>query len=237
MKERILIAVYSSGVSVNVLGAEISAIGIPWFLVTLFLGRTLFDYLNLRFGNKKSCILCVILSVVGVLFGKIQWLPLSFDIALAILPFFVVGKEFYRFNVDDRAIKKLAISILVWLVGFLCTYLINHTYMELACRRYTLFPLCYIIAVAGTLIVSEISVIFCEFKKISKPICYLGKNSLYMLCIHIFDSYIIWIWKKSYFSLFNAIFRVAVDIIIFIIYMFVMERLKNNTLIFKNDLP
>jgi fucose 4-O-acetylase-like acetyltransferase len=96
--------------------------------------------------------------------------------------------------------------------------------MELAVRRYTLFPICYITAVVGTLIVSEISAILCKFIKISKCISYLEKNSLYMLCIHCFDNEWSYIWSFTDFSLLNAICRVTVDLILFIFFMFIKEK-------------
>lgn len=35
--------------------------------------------------------------------------------------------------------------------------------------------------------ISELSVIFCKAKHLVKPIVFLGRNSLYLLCVHILD--------------------------------------------------
>ena len=78
----ILQASCASGVPVSVFSAEIPAMGMPWFLVTLALGRILADYLHLRMGQRKFVVSCVVLSFIGVIVGRVQYLPLSFDIVL-----------------------------------------------------------------------------------------------------------------------------------------------------------
>lgn len=227
VKESILTAVFASGVDVKVLDSSIYAIGIPWFLVVLFIGRTLFDYINLRLKYNKMVITCIILSVIGVLFGKIQWLPLSFDIVLAVLPFFVLGNQAKKNNFEKNAILKFIISFVVWILLFVLTYRITSTYLELACRRYTLYPICYIIAVCGSIMVSEFSVLLCRLKSISKPLIYLGKNSLYMLCIHILD-FNLWTWAYEITgnNYVNAMLRVLVDCIVFGLVMMLMRIAK-----------
>jgi fucose 4-O-acetylase-like acetyltransferase len=228
LQERVLVAVFSSGSQVSVLGAEIPALGMTWFLIVLYIGRTLFDYLNLKYENRKLAIICLILSVIGIMISKIQWLPLSFDIALAVLPFFVIGKNFNLFDVENNAFFKMIFSFCVWLILFVLIYLSTHTYMELACRRYTLFPLCYIVAVSGTLMISEFSVIACNYNAISKAVCYLGKNSLYMLCIHKLDKLLSSLWELSNYTYINALLRILVDIVLFILFMFAFTRIKKN---------
>lgn len=227
-KEKILTGVFASGVSVPVLTSKIPAIGIPWFFVVLFLGRTFFDYLNLKLSKTLLFVWCIILSAVGVCFGKTQWLPLSFDIALAIMPMFYVGTIFEKFQVENKPVYKLFIDGAIWAGTLFLSYLLVYSYMELACRRYPLYPLCYITAIAGTLMVVEFSVILNRFKKIVRPISYLGKNSLYMLCIHILDSSLfIKFWNITDNPYANSICRIFVDSIVFIGIMFFIEKIRN----------
>lgn len=70
------------------MGVSVPAIGMVWFLIVLFLGRSLFDYLHLKLGHKQFVIAILICTSLGVAFGKFQWLPFSFDCALAVMPFF-----------------------------------------------------------------------------------------------------------------------------------------------------
>ena len=92
---------------------------------------------------------------------------------------------------------------------------------------YALYPVCYVIAIVGTIMVSEFSVIACRFPKITMPFKYLGKNSLYMFCIHMLDSYLIqWVWKRTNNEYINSLCRVIVDCVIFAVTMLVLESLK-----------
>lgn len=145
------------------------------------------------------------------------------------MPLFFVGKEFRKFHVQERPMKKLIISSFVWLLFLMGCYIFARSYMDLVYRRYTLYPLCYVVAIVGTLIVSEFSVIMCRFANISKPIIYLGKNSLYMLFIHILDEPLLSrIWKVADSAYVNTICRISVDCIVFSVLMFLLTRIKKH---------
>lgn len=224
--ERINVFVYGSGVNVNIMGANVPAIGIPWFLIALFLGRSLFDYLHLKLNNKQFMVAIIICTLAGVAFGKLQWLPLSFDIALSIMPFFYFGDYLKNVDMKNKTLQYGCISLGVWVITLLICYVTKHTYMELACRRYTLFPLCYITAIAGTMFISYFSSII-ERLKMMKPFMYLGKNSMYMLWIHIMDNTVSFIWKTTSNEFINAIIRITVDVVLFVILMQVLSLMKN----------
>lgn len=227
--DRLLSAFFASGVEITMASKVISPMGIPWFLIVLFLGRTLFDCLQLKLSGKCLIVCSVILSVIGVWFGSVQWLPLSFDIVLAIQPLFYVGMHFGIFKVESKPAFKLMISGVIWAVVLIISYIFAYHYMELACRRYTLYPLCYVGAIAGTLAVAEISVIIGSLKRFVAPLLYLGKNSLYMLCIHILDSSLFYkFWNLSENSYVNAVLRIAIDSLIFAIFMFFAEKKHKN---------
>lgn len=83
--------VFSSGVDVKIAGATIPALGILWFLVVLFIGRAFIDFLHLKLGVVPFLILCGLCSTAGLMLAKIQWLPLSLDIMMAIIPLFLFG--------------------------------------------------------------------------------------------------------------------------------------------------
>ena len=87
LAERVNIFVYGSGVATPVGDTRIPALGVPWFLIALFFGRTLFDYMHLKLKKNVFIIAVCLASIIGLCFGIIQWLPFSFDIALAIQPF------------------------------------------------------------------------------------------------------------------------------------------------------
>ena len=105
-KREILKWCFASGCDVQILFRNIEGIGMPWFLVVLFIGRTLFDYLHQKLSDKKLFIWCCILSALGVVIGKIQFLPLSFDIVLAIMPLFYIGHKLDYFDIKTNCTKK-----------------------------------------------------------------------------------------------------------------------------------
>lgn len=223
--ERINVFVYGSGVKVNVMGTYVPAIGIPWFLIALFLGRSLFDYLHLKLNIKRFMVVITICTLAGVTFAKLQWLPFSFDIALAIMPFFYFGNYLKNVDMKNKSLQYACISFGVWTITLLICYVAKHAYMELACRRYTLFPLCYVTAIAGTMFISYFSTIV-ERLKMMKPFMYLGKNSMYMLWVHIMDYTVSFIWNTTSNKFINAIIRIIVDVVLFVILIQVLSLIN-----------
>lgn len=84
----------------------------------------------------------------------------------------------------------------------------------LACRRYTLFPFCYIAAIAATVFVECLSIIVSKFK-IMKPVIYIGKNSMYMFWVHYMDYVVQFAWKRTGNGFINAALRIIIDIALF----------------------
>lgn len=234
LRESILTMVFTSGVKVHVLSAEIKGLGIPWFLVVMFLGKTLFDYLHLKLSEKKLLISCLFFSVIGVIISKIQWLPLSFDIVLVIMPMFYIGYILKRFQVTYRPALKFLVFGAGWFVTFYLCYKANvgcngYPYMVYASRQYPSYPFCFIPAVLGTLMIIEISVLLCKIRKLITPLLYLGKHSLCMLTVHAIDTtWIKKLWFVSGNTYINMVCRIIVDIGIFAVVMLTSELWKKN---------
>ena len=223
--ERINVFVFGSGISVNVMGTSVPAIGILWFLVSLFLGRSVFDYLHLKLNNNQFKIVVIICALVGAAFGRLQWLPLSFDVALAVMPFFYVGDFLKNVDMKRRSLQYGFISFVIW-IGILILYNVpRNTYMELAGRRYILFPVCYITAISATMFICY----FCsiaEKLKVMKPLKYLGRNSMYMLWIHVMDYIVEYVWNRTDNNFIKALLRIITDIILFAVFMLILNLLK-----------
>lgn len=194
-KDKLFTLVFASGVSTSYNGFDVAGLGIAWFFFALFIGRTTFDYIQLsvKEGSKLLLFSCVI-SMAGVLYGKIQWMPFSMDVALASMPFFYFGHCMQYMNLTEAPLNKLGFWFVVWIGTLALTFTGSWTYMELAVRRYPLFPICYITAIAGTMAVVELSVLLCRLKKTMSGFILIGKNSMYLLCIHIMDGYMKFIW-------------------------------------------
>ena len=231
---KILVLLYSSGNPTIVQGwIDVPGIGITWFLVALFVSRGIYDLIQLSIKNKLIRLTVVgILCILGIVIERFISLPFSLNIALSVLPFFVVGEYLKNFSFKQNAVRKLLISFAIWASTFLITELITKSYLELAAHRYPLFPLCYITAVAGTIFISEICLIISDKFTISKSISYLGRFSLYMLCIHSMD----WLWRNIWdvhnppyiyiYILEEILLRCAEDILLFVMIMVFKYVLK-----------
>lgn len=219
-KSKVYMIVFASGVPYTFNWEDVNALGVAWFLVALFAGRTMFDYIHVSFGDdSKVGVISAIMGIVGVMLGKnYHYLPFSLDIALAVIPFMFIGHIFQKIDINSKPMRKIIIYGIVW-IGTL--YLIfphweNKTYMELAARNYNMFPVCYLTAFAGSMVLSELSVLMCKIKYLPTPLIFVGKNSLYLLCIHILDWQFAKLWNHGQSQYITAIIRVGIDLGIFI---------------------
>lgn len=78
---------YSSGTEIS---ETIPAIGAVWFLVALFFCRSIMDGVHF-FAGKYDLHIAIGLCLIGIILGRICWLPLVLDIAFAAAIFFMVG--------------------------------------------------------------------------------------------------------------------------------------------------
>lgn len=201
--------------------------GMFWFLIVLFLGRSLFDYLHLKLNNKASVVAIVVCTLLGIAVGKFQWLPFSFDLACAVMPFFYFGNYLKSIDMQKKQILFGSASFIIWIGTLIMCYKFKNNYMELACRRYTLFPVCYITAIAATMFVGYFSVIVSKLK-IMKPVMYIGKNSMYMLWVHIMDYVVQFAWKRTGNNFINAALRIIIDIVLFLVLTQFIDRFKKS---------
>ena len=233
----IKVFVAGSGDKLTIGTYTIDAIGMPWFLFALFGGRILYDYLHLKCKRNVLYVMVCICSIVGVILGKIQWLPFSFDIALAIQPFFLLGEWLKKYDIETKTAGKAILWLFVWAASFLLINYLKHSYLNLASRTYPLFPICYVCAIAGTMAVSCLSQLISRIKTVSKPLMYLGKNSIVMLCVHCFDRYYRFAWKITGNESINLVLRLAEDILAFAVIMLIINLVKKRKLEKDSGLP
>lgn len=201
---------------------QIARVGIPWFLMVLFLSRTLFDLLHLKL-DKWSAPVCILLAVAGWRIGQWNWLPLSFDVALVALMFLTVGQWSRGLDLRTGALWKTLLALGLWAGGILLIRLMDGRYLEMATRRYEPFVITCLTAVAGTATVCLASVL-CEnyLPLLKRPLVYLGEHSLVALCVHTLDR----LWEDLYLlpglhPVLSACLRIVVDLGVFLLYMFV----------------
>lgn len=90
LKAKGLALLFVSGSGFPIGSIRVERMGIPWFLIVLFMGRVLLDLLHLKLGRWCG-LACIGLSVAGVVIGQFVWLPLSFDVVLVSLGFLWIG--------------------------------------------------------------------------------------------------------------------------------------------------
>lgn len=178
-----------SGSDVDFLGVRVGAVGAVWFVMALFLSRFFFDFsrlclrnllsnhnyetLHLDVGLRKwlGAVSCI-LTVAGVLAGKICAWPFSLDLAMAGVGFLHMGYCFRGLLLEGKPLKytqghplphapagradsaspsRYGLMFLgTWLVTFGLRVVLGFPMFDMAMRKFPLFPLCYLTAGAGT---------------------------------------------------------------------------------------
>lgn len=204
--------IFGSGTEVTIGPAVIFSFGMKWFLIVMFCGRILFDYLHLRLSNKSLVYAVLMGTALGITMAKIQWLPGSFDIALAVLPFFLCGACLKQYlHTENKLCGKFFCASAIWCLTFAVQFYGHGEYLNIAERVYPVFPLCYITAIAGSLGTAYFCQMLLSKWKTPHLLLFLGKHSLCLYCIHILDSIFIMLWYRSQYSCINSLTRIAID--------------------------
>lgn len=216
LAETINVLIYSSGVGVQPF--NIPAMGKLWFLIALFSSRIIFDYLHLKLTSAQLVLTCIMLAFIGIGFGKIQWLPFSLDISLAVMPFMLLGYEYMRSNIIKSSFLALTASGFIWILSFIFVFHYSRHYLELATREYPLTIVSYIGAIAGSAFICMICM-YLEKARLYKPLSYLGRISMEIYLVHAADGVFVSIWNNTFIhnTYVMAFVRVVIDVMIAII--------------------
>lgn len=209
--------VYANGVDVHVQNAIIPAIGIVWFMITLFLSKTLFGYICFKLQSpKKQFVVSIMCGVLGMIIGHFQWLPFTLDIVLQVMPFFYLGNLIKQFKLQDRTIIKMLICGIIWFAIFMFYYTYANSGYDLSWRWHPLYPLSDIGAMFGVLFIIYLSVWLQKFKLIT-PLKFLGRNTFLLFWIHTFDSSWQFFWMVTNHVSIHFSLRLLEDILVFYI--------------------
>lgn len=242
------IAILFASASSTVLGdIFISGIGMIWFFFVMFLAKMVYDAYSMGFyhflAGKESdekriesrlkwmlLISGIVLTIAGIVIGNYIWLPFSFDIALGIQLFFVMGFWLKGFDLEKNALVKAMVLFVVWCTCYFITYphIEEWTYLEVGLRRYSLFPVSYLGALAGTLLVGLLGVVCLKavrqkrlriLSAVSEYLWiafrFVGRNSFVLLCIHVMDQLWDFIWYKEGHQFLSLGIRMLSDLIVF----------------------
>ena len=166
-----------------------------WFLPCLFVTEIIFwVVLSVANNNVKRWGIVCILSLVGFYIRRLE-LPWSFDVALVVLVFMMMG---YQLRLTCVGIRYLPGLLLV-------LFLVNEANsVDIAHRAYGNMMYFYVGGAAGTLVILQISKIICDSVQcISKLIAYLGEQSMAILmwhgwCLKMISAFIAYIIHLSF---------------------------------------
>ena len=220
---------------VMILGNELSipSIGILWFPISVFWGKQFYKIFDKV--TKYRLLILLLISLLGMLLGSIIWMPHCLDLVPVILLFFEYGR-FLREKVDIKSVKwkiTCSMSLILWIifVGPLDIHL------HLNARLYPYLYLSLIIALMGTNVFIYISQLISKVKH-HKVLTFIGKNSLLLLFIHGFDTYLINIWNINVSSIGTAnnilsmLLRMIIDVTLLWLFVYVktmITKLKLKT--------
>ena len=234
---RLRILFYASGVKVRAESGYIPALGMLWFLFSLFSGRVLVDGLQLFLKNKKLIAVAVAsLTIAGVAMGNRKWLPGSFDVTFAVLFFLWFGNCLKDIHFKRYLYRFIILALAIWGVTLLISLLGKGTYLELAARNYPLFPLCHITAAAGSLFTVGIGILLDANKTLSVLLAWLGRHSMTIYCVHAMDYLWTKLWDITGDGFMNGSVRILSDIAISAFIVFVLQK-KNVFLLRKRRAP
>ena len=229
--ERVFVFIGGSGAEITFGTKTIESVGIVWFLMALFWGRTIFDLLHLK--CRKKAVFYVLIgafSIAGFVLGRIQWLPMSLDIAFIIQPLFLFGHALKKADLKKRLLLVCAGSLTGWMILLVFLGIEGKTIFEFVLRRYPIYPICFVCAILGSMFIVCLSVALSEYlKAASVPLKLLGKHSIVMFWIHGLDLCVPFV--KTLFNCtgndyVNALLRVLVNCSIFAMAMLLIKLFR-----------
>lgn len=169
-----------------------NSVGLVWFVCCLFLSRNL--YVIIRSACAKipriiQTLIILFVAFTGCFFGKeLAFLPWSLDIAIASVVFIAVG-DFLR-TYSFKKIPGYILLIIAFISWILLVY--SGAWIELAARSYKLGVLCFLCAIAGSIVIiavsKGISIIPFISRREGGVLAWAGKNSIVILGVHCLET-------------------------------------------------
>lgn len=227
----ILTLIYSRCNNVVYGNLTIREIGILWFFAALFSTWAVYNAIQALCSKKFLPIVVIIISIIGFYLCKTGIiLPLNLDIALTVIPYIYIAQliksRVYDFSSSFNLSKIILCFGLSFIVYEAFYYVINiqgGNYFDLASGIFPVYPLCFVMAIAGTCALSLISMVLAKFPKAMSPLTIIGQNTLYLYCIHSVDRTWLNLWQLSSNLAINYIIRLVVDIALMCVVMFIKK--------------
>ena len=167
--------------------------GAVWFLVALFWAKLIMDFINVVFKTEKNGLIFFILGIAGVFMGVYGLRPPAFfDLGLVGAFFMYLGTLWRK---HEKIIEKYALPISLVAGVYWFSHTMRGDFMELWLRFYGGYEVSFLVAIAGTFLVSRLAIFVEEssrksgkiIKTLKDALVVLGKNTFLLYLVHSLD--------------------------------------------------
>lgn len=159
----------------------IKYIGAIWFLWALFFALY---FVNITIKSKYQHLWIILISYIGYKTSTYIWLPLSIQAGMVATVFVYLGILARRYDIFNKKVPIILIISIILIVIF-CTIYGGKLYMVTNYYKNGLFDI--IGALCGSFLCIKLSQIIDKYTKYTKKVLeFIGRNSLVVLCLHLF---------------------------------------------------
>lgn len=180
VSKNIVRSFWESGAITEFAGIETgSRIGAIWFLPAIFFAQIIVQWiLNQSNSARMHWGMTGCIALVGYISSQFIWLPFSMQSAMTASLFIMAGYYSKKYDVIHKLKWKYYIlAILVFIIGIKKQYAVG-----VVANSYPDLIFTPILAVAGSILLIRLGMFF----ENNKMLCWSGKNSLLILCAHLF---------------------------------------------------
>lgn len=153
-------------------------VGPMWFLIALFWGKTVFEWLLGKTQSAWLLVICFLLSLAAIVSRSFVSSPWCLFQGLSSLMFLALG-----WWIRNKKMPKcmIGVAVLCWPLAMVFSN------MEVADLHYCILPLDVVGACGGTLCIWWLSRQIAMVKWLAAPLAWCGVYSLVILCFHNFE--------------------------------------------------
>ena len=161
----------------------IKGVGLIWFLWALFWAKIYLNYI-VHLPEYLVFVIVVLLAYWGVFSYSRFVLPLEIQTGCIGLLYLFMGFLAHKYDLLQKFyLPLLVFSLLVWMLG----YFNNYGYMTLVNCNVDMISI--IVSCCACYVVLTVSKLLERFKYICRFFTWLGKNTIIILCFHMFELY------------------------------------------------
>ena len=212
-------------------------IGILWFLMALFVAKTIYRFL-LYIPAKYRVVIIFAGLMANMYMGYMKiLLPLTLNIVFLVMTFMEFGYELNEYDVVSKSLPRWIYVILT--AAWLTATLIFVIYIQIAGNIYKCGLVCIINALVGSYMIIKVANAYCRSKISIRPIerilLIVGVNSMELYAIHFFDGYWMNLWALSPFGneMLNMVVLTVMRIAVDSLFLYICVKANN---LFKNGI-